>query len=86
MLDRVDFGYGLLGHIEKGGTFEIRRQPVSENHWRTSRIDVHVAGRVIFFKTINKDQSEARSDFKPVPAETTLQEASKLLSQPEQST
>jgi len=83
--DRVDFGYGLLGHIEKGGTFEIRRQPVSENHWRTSRIDVHVAGRVIFFKTINRDQSEARSDFKPVPAETTLQEASKLLSQPEQS-
>jgi hypothetical protein len=85
ILDRVDFGYGLLGHVEKGGTFEIRRQPVAENHWRTSRIDVHVVGRVIFFKTINKDQSETRSDFKPVPSETTLQEASKLLSQPEQS-
>jgi hypothetical protein len=86
ILDRVDFGYGLLGHVEKGGTFEIRRHPVTANHWRTSRIDVHVAGRVIFFKTINKDQSESRSDFKPVPSDTTLQEASKLLSQPEQST
>ena len=86
ILDRVDFGYGLLGHVEKGGTFEIRRLPVSSNHWRTSHIDVHVAGRVIFFKTINKDQSEARSDFKPVPSETTLQEASKLLLQPEHST
>ncbi len=86
ILDRVDFGYGLLGHVEKGGTFEIKRQQVSPNHWRTSRIDVHVSGRVIFFKTINKDQSEIRSDFKPVPSETTLEEASKLLLQSEQST
>lgn len=84
ILDRVDFGYGLLGHIEKGGSFEIRRHSVSVNHWRTSRIDVHVQGRVIFFKSINKDQSESRSGFKPVPSQTTLQEASKLLSQAEQ--
>jgi hypothetical protein len=85
LLDRVDFGYGLLGHVEKGGTFELKRQSVNATHWRTSLIDVHVAGRVIFFKTISKDQTEARSDFKPVPSEITVQEASKLLSQPEQS-
>lgn len=86
ILDRVDFGYGFLGHVEKGGTFEIRRRPVSLNHWRTSRIDVHVMGRVIFFKSVNKDQSETRTDFKLVPSETTLQEASKLLSQSEAAT
>ena len=86
ILDRVDFGYGLLGHIEKGGTFEIKREPVSTNHWRTSQIDMHVAGKVIFFKTVSKDQSEIRSDFKPVPMEITLQEAGKLLLQPEQAT
>lgn len=85
LLDRVDFGYGLLGHIEKGGTFELKRQSVNATHWRTCLIDVHVAGRVIFFKTISKDQTEARSDFKPIPSQITVQEASKILSQPEQS-
>jgi hypothetical protein len=86
LLDRVDFGYGLLGHVEKGGVFDLKRQPVNATHWRTSLIDVHVAGRVIFFKTVSKDQTEVRSDFKSVPTEITLQEASKLLLQPEEST
>ena len=24
LIERVDFGYGILGHVGKGGTFEIR--------------------------------------------------------------
>jgi hypothetical protein len=85
LLDRVDFGYGLLGHVEKGGTFELKRQQVNATHWKSSLIEVHIGGRVIFFKTISKDQTEIRSDFKAVPTEITVREASELLSHPEQS-
>jgi len=62
----VEFGYGLLGRVNKGGTFSIARQPLAASHWKTRLVDVHVSGRVILFKTISKQQHEARSDFKPV--------------------
>lgn len=81
IVERIDFGFGLLGHIEKGGTFELKRQAVDATHWKTSLVDLKISGRVIFFKTVDKNQREVRSDFKGVPVDTTMQQGNKLLSQ-----
>ncbi len=79
LIDRVDFGYGLLGHVEKGGTFEIHREPVSTTHWKTSLVDVHIQGKVILFKTVSKEQHEVRSGFKPVALDVSLLQAKTML-------
>lgn len=81
LIDRVQFGYGLLGHIDKGGTFAIRRLRVSPGHWRADLIDIHVSGRVILFKTVDKEQHEIRSEFKAVPGSLTLEQAEAMLKQ-----
>jgi len=81
LIERVDFGYGLLGHVEKGGTFEIRREQVSETHWKTNLVEVHIQGKVLLFKNVTKDQRESRSDFRPVPQDISLAEAKVLLDQ-----
>ena len=75
----IDFGYGFLGKIEKGGSFQIGREQVAENRWKTSLIDVHISGKLAFFKAISKDQRELRSGFQPVSAELSMQEAIALL-------
>jgi len=79
LLDRVNFGYGILGHIEKGGSFEIHRQQVTETHWKTDLVEVHIQGRVLLFKNVTKDQRESRSDFHPVPHDISLSAAKNLL-------
>jgi hypothetical protein len=79
MIERVEFGYGLLGYINKGGVFAIHRQRVNPTHWKTDLIDIHVAGRVLLFKTVNKEQHEVRSGFRAVPESTTLEQAQALL-------
>ena len=79
IMERVDFGYGLLGHIEKGGTFEFKRQPVSATHWKTTYVDVHLTGRLVFFKTIDKDEREVRTQFEQSPSDLTLEQAERLL-------
>ena len=79
--ERVDFGYGILGHAEKGGTFEIRREQVSEAHWKTNLVEVHIQGKVLLFKNVTKDQRELRSDFRAVPQDISLAEAKALLDQ-----
>lgn len=77
---QVNFGYGLLGHVDQGGTFRIHRTQVSPRHWKTDLVAVHVQGKLLMFHTISKDEREARSDFQPVPLDMTLAQADRLLS------
>jgi hypothetical protein len=79
IVSEIDFGYGLFGRIEKGGSFQVERQHVVENRWKTSVLDVHISGRVVFFKSINKDQHEVRSDFQPVSPDLGVPGAVALL-------
>ncbi len=77
--NEIDFGYGLFGRIEKGGAFVIRREQIAADRWKTSLLDVHVSGRIIFFKTISKDEHELRSGFQPVASNFSVQDAVRLL-------
>jgi hypothetical protein len=77
--NEIDFGFGLLGKIEKGGTFQISREQVSDTRWKTSSLDVHISGRIVFFKAISKDQREVRSAFKPVQSDLSVQDAVAML-------
>jgi len=81
VINRIDFGYGLLGYVDKGGEFSVHREQVSPTRWKTNLVDVHVAGHVILFKSVSKDHHEERSKFQPVPTGISLDEAKRLLDQ-----
>jgi hypothetical protein len=76
---RVEFGYGLLGHIDNGGTIEIGRIQVGPSQWKTALINIHLSGRLVLFKTISKQEYQTRSDFRAVSGDLSLLEASQLL-------
>jgi hypothetical protein len=78
LVDRVEFGYGLLGRIDSG-TLELERVEVGPQQWKTAFINIHFSGRMVLFKTINKDQFERRSDFQVVSSDLSLAEAKDLL-------
>jgi hypothetical protein len=79
LVENVDFGFGILGRLAKGGTFEIERTQVGPSHWKTHLVDIHVDGRMLLFKTISKQQHETRSDFEPVSRDLDLKAAEELL-------
>ena len=79
LINRVEFGYGLLGHIDNGGTIEIGRVQVGPAQWKTALINIQLSGRLVFFKTISKQEYETRSDFRAVSGDLSLLEASQLL-------
>jgi hypothetical protein len=84
LVENVSFGFGLFGHLAKGGTFAIERTQVSSSHWKTDLVDIQIAGRMLLFKTISKQQHETRSDFEPVSKDLDLRQAEDLLrSRPE---
>ena len=79
LAENVNFGFGLLGRLAKGGTFEIERTQVSSSHWKTHLVDIQVSGRMLLFKTVSKQQRETRSDFELVPKDLDVRQAEDLL-------
>jgi hypothetical protein len=72
---RVEFGYGLIGHVDQGGTTEFMRVRLSPQVWKTSAEKIDLDGRFVMLKTISKHQDESRTGFEPVAPDTTFAQA-----------
>jgi len=70
----VNFGHGLLGHLNKGGMIEVNRVCLSPGQWGTSLFQTDFDGRFAF-KNIGKHLDETRNDFEPVPPDTDIRRA-----------
>ena len=79
LAENVDFGFGLLGRLYRGGWFRLERTRVSATDWKTARLEVHMSGRALLFKTIARETSETRGGFSSVPAGLTLEQGIRLL-------
>jgi hypothetical protein len=80
LAENVNIGYGLLGKLHQGGTFNVERRELSPGLWQIVETHVHIEGRALLFKTIGQQQDEINSDFTRVPDATTLEQAVALLS------
>src|SRR6202047_5465372 len=47
---RVEFGYGVIGHVEQGGTMEIRGFYFWPGVWKTSAEKIDIDGRFVLLK------------------------------------
>ena len=78
ILQPVQFGFGLLGRIESGGHFSLERIPVDAVHWKSDRISVHIAGKILMLKSLTREQEVRRTDIHLVPGGLTLPQAAQL--------
>ena len=83
MQENVDFGFGILGRLYKGGWFRLQRTQASVTDWKTERLEIHMNGRAMLFKTIARETSEVRHGFLPVPAGMNLAQGLVFLQQNE---
>lgn len=77
--EAVDFGFGLLGSVEKGSWFRMVRTEASATDWKTEQLEVHMKGHALLFKTIARNTSETRGGFAEVPARMSLMQGIDLL-------
>ncbi len=75
----VDFGFGILGRLYKGGWFRLEREQVSATDWKTRRLEIHMSGRAMLFKTIARETSETRGNFSTVPRAMDLKDGVDIL-------
>jgi hypothetical protein len=75
LAQRVEFGLGLLGRVDRGGTVNIARTRLPAGVWQVSMEKIDLSGRMAIFKSFNRRKDEQRSDFKPVAPGTTFAQA-----------
>lgn len=68
----VGFGWGILGHLDKGGRFVVIQADVGDGHWQTVRTMLSFTGRALFFHAINIKSTETASDFHRLPNNLTF--------------
>jgi len=75
----VKFGGGLLGHLDLGGTFDVKQAEVAPGYWELTVLNVHMRGKALFFKTIAVEQKYSRTHFKQVPDDLTVEKGIEIL-------
>jgi hypothetical protein len=79
LFEDVTFGWGLLGRLNKGGTFSVTQRQVGDDHWEIVSLDVKMSGHAVIFKSINVRQVQRITGFHRVSDSLTISEAYQLL-------
>ena len=79
LFEDVTFGWGLLGRLNKGGTFSVRQSRVGDDHWEIVALDVKMTGHAVIFKNINVKQLQRLTEFHRISDSMTISEAYQLL-------
>ena len=79
LFKEVAFGWGILGHLDKGGHFLVQQADVGDGSWDVTRMSLNFAGKMLVFKNLKIQSEEVFSGFRPVPPNLTFAEGLKLL-------
>jgi hypothetical protein len=79
LFKEVGFGWGILGHLDKGGHFLVEQSEVGDGTWDISRTSLKFTGKILLFKSLAITSDEVFSDFRRVPADTTFAQGVEML-------
>jgi hypothetical protein len=74
LMHDVDFGWGILGQLKKGGLIVIDQADVGDHQWRIVHFKMTMSGRVVFMTKVF-DTTEDETQFEPVPVGLSYQQA-----------
>jgi hypothetical protein len=75
----VNFGWGMIGRLYKGGTILVIQKDVGDNHWESTHLKLNLTGKILMIKSLVIQSTEDGSDYKPVSNTLTYKDAIRLL-------
>ena len=75
----VSFGWGILGKLNKSGTYQIAQTQISPGIWRITTLNVDVKGRILVFGSFKFFRKENNSQLSSTPASMTYRQAIEML-------
>ncbi|HEX5233753.1 MAG TPA: hypothetical protein VFW25_00340 [Silvibacterium sp.] len=75
LIHDVNFGWGLLGKLDAGGTFQLIRRQIGQGVWHHTETHIHIQGHALLFKSISEDEDDVKTLWQPAPDSLTLDQA-----------
>jgi hypothetical protein len=79
LFKEVGFGWGILGHLDKGGRFFVEQQDLGDGTWDASRMTLRFTGKILLFKHLDIQSDEVYRDYRPVPSNLTFEQGVQML-------
>jgi hypothetical protein len=79
LIDDVDFGWGIVGRLDKGGTVYLEQTRIGDTDWELTRMKLNFTGRALMVKELSYRINEEMGQYTPVPAGTDYHKAIKVL-------
>jgi hypothetical protein len=80
----VNFGWGILGHLDPGGRFEVEQSRVGNDRWEVTEMRLRFTGKILLFKSLNINEYETAFDYRHAPENLSFVEGIEFLKkQPE---
>ncbi len=79
VLRPLNFGFGILARVYPGGTIELEQTNTGGDRWVYSHLVEHLTVRAMMVKTMPENSQMTASDFRPLTAPVSFQEAVRML-------
>jgi len=75
----VNFGWGILGRLNEGGTFGLEEVKTDSGTWTLKAVRLHFTGKMLLVKSLKIDSVMTMGDFRRMPENLTLAEGLEAL-------
>lgn len=81
LFQEVTFGWGILGHLNKGGHFVVQQGDLGlgDGAWGITKMNLNLSGKILMFKGLNIVSDEVLSDFRRLPDKLTFAQGVQIL-------
>ena len=79
LFKNISFGWGIVGHLDKGSHFRVQQAEASDATWDITEMSLSITGRILLFKSLSLVSDEAFSDFRRVPDDLSFAKGVDLL-------
>ncbi|HET8825281.1 MAG TPA: hypothetical protein VFM77_09135 [Terriglobales bacterium] len=79
LFKEVGFGWGILGHLDRGGRFLVEQADVGARNWEITHMELSFTGKILLLKKLSIQSNETFSDFHQVPSDLTFAQGVELL-------
>src|SRR5580658_537241 len=67
LISNVDFGWGIIGKLDKGGTIQITQADIGGHDWEVTSLKVDMRGKALMVKSLNFEITEQAGHFSLAP-------------------
>jgi hypothetical protein len=75
----VDFGWGILGRLYKGGSFTVQQEQVDGSHWDSTAVKLDLTGKIMIIKPVVYKEEEYETDFHKLPDHLSITQGLEIL-------